>query len=860
MLKNSKYSRPDNQLKRSLLLLAYCLVLLTIVLSIFLRYPEYFFYLNLGVIVLTILCLLLTSLTLKDGEEALSYGCFVNEIIAKSRCASRIDNLEGDAVLQNELAKNLLDNNLILPFLQERLADTKSNMANFVKLQVASQKLKSEKVTITLSIGEEEKHFIISITPLFLKKFDIFEDKLKINKIKNDAYLFWTFEDITAEKNIEQIFFEERKYLHDFLDFLPVGVYTCDKDYNIEYVNEAFSKMLGISANRLIKNNLKDFVSKDCKFYNAKISYEGTAYFKRADEFNMSYVFQESVKENKKSKIRGIVMQNLPTDKDILEQLYLSNNKINWLFNCSPVGIMFIDKDGTILQNNVKIANILNKTTEELVNNSIYSVIKSPEDIETMSNVLKNIEKGAIPLSLIDINVGADNKDKILKTYITPMHQLHEENNKTEGFVVYLIDATEQKNLELQFAQAQKMQAIGQLAGGVAHDFNNLLTSILGFCDLLLQKHGVGDPSFFDLSQIRQNANRAASLVRQLLAFSRKQPLKPKLIDVTENFVELNIMLKRFLGEQISLNFYHGQNLGFIKVDPTQFSQVIINLAINAKDAMNGKGSLYISSRVENVKDDVRFGDNIVKAGTFVVIDVTDTGCGISEENLSRIFEPFFSTKKNVVGSGTGLGLSMVYGIVQQTQGFIKVKSELNKGTTFSIYLPRFDGTEEPLTEENIVSTQANAIGVDQKMMFGMNVSSIESSIGRGKKVSGINILFAEDEDSVRTVVVRALEKKGFNVVACDSAENALEQIKINKNFQLLITDMMMPGMNGMQLANEVRKQIKNIKIILASGYSEEIVGKGLKTDEYFEFVDKPFSLANLTQKIFSLLGGTKNE
>ena len=179
------------------------------------------------------------------------------------------------------------------------------------------------------------------------------------------------------------------------------------------------------------------------------------------------------------------------------------------------------------------------------------------------------------------------------------LHSTHPE--QIDGIVIYLIDATQQKNLEMQFAQAQKMQAMGQLAGGGAHDFNNLLTAMIGFCDLLLQRHGVGDPSFTDLIQIKQNANRAAGLVRQLLAFSRKQPLKPKLIDVTENFVELSHMLKRILGEQITLKFCHGSDLGFIRVDPVQFSQVIINLAVNAKDAINGNGTLTIATRVETV-------------------------------------------------------------------------------------------------------------------------------------------------------------------------------------------------------------------------------------------------------------------
>lgn len=284
----------------------------------------------------------------------------------------------------------------------------------------------------------------------------------------------------------------------------------------------------------------------------------------------------------------------------------------------------------------------------------------------------------------LDIHLNSARKEAIAAVYISAMQKLYTAAKPAaEGFVVYMIDATKQKNLELQFAQAQKMQAVGQLAGGVAHDFNNLLTAMIGFTDLLLQRHGVGDPSFADLIQIKQNANRAAGLVRQLLAFSRKQPLQPKLIDVTDNFAELSHMLKRILGEQITLKFHHGADLGFIRVDPVQFSQVIINLAVNAKDAMDGSGVLTITTRTELLGEPYQFGDDVIKPGEFVVIDVADNGCGIPPENMARIFDPFFSTKQNVVGSGTGLGLAMVYGIVRQTEGFIKVDSEVGRGTVF---------------------------------------------------------------------------------------------------------------------------------------------------------------------------------
>ncbi len=258
------------------------------------------------------------------------------------------------------------------------------------------------------------------------------------------------------------------------------------------------------------------------------------------------------------------------------------------------------------------------------------------------------------------------------------------------GLILHFIDTTEQKSLEAQFAQSQKMQAVGQLAGGVAHDFNNLLTAMIGFCDLLLLRFRPGDPSFADIMQIKQNANRAANLVRQLLAFSRQQSLQPRILNITDVLAELSHLLRRLIGENIELKVVHGRDLGLVKVDQGQLEQVIINLAVNARDAMAAGGTLTI--RTANVAFDapLRRGHEVIAPGGYVQIEVRDTGIGIPKENLERIFEPFFSTKE--VGSGTGLGLSTVYGIVKQTGGFIAVESAPAQGAAFVILLPRLEG------------------------------------------------------------------------------------------------------------------------------------------------------------------------
>lgn len=885
MLCSLKTHRPDRLLQKRLVLLAYSLIGLTALLISFLLYPQYFLYLIISIVLMTIFCLILTIKTISAGEEAISYGGFANEILKNDFKGRRIDNALQEPVIQNDYAKEFFKNEPILPFLEKQLSDNRANKAAFYRLKTACANLVPEKVILALTLSpdddkvfKQEEWFEISVRPVFLKRSGIFEGPFSIKRIKKSTYLFWNIEDITASKNMEQIFQDERKSLHDFLDYLPVGVYTCDKEYNIEYCNHGFAKLLSQSREELGEHNLKEFLSSNSPLPEQNSFWQGKIYLVSAKNIvTECYAAQESFRTNKEIKYRGVVVGNLPAEADLKRDLSSATDKISWLFNNSPVGIVFTAPDGTIKECNDSLLQFFNIEKTQFLNQNIFSYISTDDDIE-LRKEFYNVFDGETPSYSTDVHIKKGNDNKIAMLYVNPMRRFHaSQNEEAEGLVLYMIDATQQKNLEMQFAQAQKMQAMGQLAGGVAHDFNNLLTAMIGFCDLLLQRHGVGDPSFADLIQIKQNANRAAGLVRQLLAFSRKQPLKPKLINVTENFVELSHMLKRILGEQIVLKFHHGNDLGYIRVDPVQFSQVIINLAVNAKDAMNGSGTLNITTRTEELTEPYQFGADIIKPGDFVVIDVKDTGCGIPIENLTRIFEPFFSTKQNVVGSGTGLGLSMVYGIVRQTEGFIKVESVIGKGTTFSIHLPRFDNdTEEEKNKDTVEQSRITAkdgtpvltvqekitspVAMNQKLIFGLNVSAIDRphENDSSQKATSIHILFVEDEDSVRTFAVRALKKKGYEVTACNSAENALEQLEQTTDFDLLITDMVMPGINGAELAGIVKEKIPGIRIILASGYSEEIARKELAGSQDFEFMAKPFSLGDLTQKVFDVLNSKK--
>ncbi len=392
-----------------------------------------------------------------------------------------------------------------------------------------------------------------------------------------------------------------------------------------------------------------------------------------------------------------------------------------------------------------------------------------------------------------------------------------------DEYLLQLMDISQQKRLEQQFIQSQKMQAVGQLAGGIAHDFNNLLTAMIGFCDLLLQRYMPNDPSYLDVSQIKQNANRAANLVRQLLAFSRQQTLQPRIVNITDALAELSSLLRRLIGAKIDLNVIHGRDIWPVKVDVSQFEQVIINLAVNSRDAMADGGKLTIKTSNEGNLKPIQVGHETMPMGDFVIIEVIDSGDGIADENLEHIFEPFFSTKE--VGAGTGLGLSTVYGIVKQTGGFIFVESEADNGTTFRICLPRYIGAADPYTTA---------------------VSETHSGDLSG---SG-TVLLVEDEDAVRMFSARALREKGYQVIEASNGEDALELINQGTKFDLLVTDVVMPQMDGPELNKKVRELIPNLKTIFISGYTEDAFRKHLGDDTNIHFLPKPFTLKDLAAKV----------
>ncbi len=387
-----------------------------------------------------------------------------------------------------------------------------------------------------------------------------------------------------------------------------------------------------------------------------------------------------------------------------------------------------------------------------------------------------------------------------------------------------LNDATELKTLEAQFVQSQKMEAIGQLAGGIAHDFNNLLTAITGHCDLLLLRHDPGDPDFSDLDQINQNANRAASLVRQLLAYSRKQNLRPEHIDLRDVLSDLTHLLNRLVGERVALSFRHRRDLKSVRADRRQFEQVIMNLVVNARDAMPNGGRISVETDQEQLVRPLCRDRVEVPPGHYVVVRVADHGTGIPPDRLEKIFEPFFTTKRP--GEGTGLGLSTVYGIVKQTGGYIFVDSEVGVGTTFSLYLPAL----EKVDSEPAPASPPAPMPPDRK--------------------AGV-VLLVEDELSVRAFASRALQIKGFAVLEADSAEAALD-ILADKDLtvDVFLTDVIMPGRDGPSWVTEALIARPDTAVIFMSGYAEESFSERQAELPQSSFLPKPFSLADLISMV----------
>jgi two-component system cell cycle sensor histidine kinase/response regulator CckA len=500
-------------------------------------------------------------------------------------------------------------------------------------------------------------------------------------------------------------------------------------------------------------------------------------------------------------------------------------------FASAPFGIATVTASGHVARANTAFSQMVMDGTGGIDGRAVDVLCSgAPDDMrQAISQALDDALAGLSGVAPLDFAVGPKGEFG-RRIYVTPMLGA---SAGREAAIVYVVDTTEQKALEAKFAQSQKMEAVGKLAGGIAHDFNNVLTAIIGSADLMLQTHRASDASHKDIQNIKQSANRAAGLVRKLMAFSRQQTLQLEVLHLGDVVADLRPMLTTSLGEKIAIAVTADRDLWYVKADRTQVDQVLVNLAVNAQHAMANGGMFAIRTRNVTEREVARLANPGMTVGEYVLIEVEDTGTGMPPEVLTKIFEPFFTTKD--VGKGTGLGLATVYGIIKQSSGFIFPESTPGRGTTFRIYLPRAQVTAD---------SEAAALKATKKEATPDDLTGTAT------------VLIVEDEDMVRSVAVRSLTRLGYRVLEAGNGYEALDVLaEATNTVDIVVSDVVMPEMDGPTFLKEVRKTRPDLKIIFVSGHTNDAFKTSLDDNEVFAFLQKPFSLPQLAAKVKEELG-----
>ena len=661
----------------------------------------------------------------------------------------------------------------------------------------------------------------------------------------------WSLADVTRELERHENVFQELQHAIDYLDHAPAGFFSAEGNGNIVYLNATLANWLDHDLAQVGSGGLKldDIVAGEGAALLTTLAAAPGDVRTEVLDIDLKTRSGHTLPARLFHKVafgadgvsgasRTLVLNRARDDGTDPQRA--AEVRFTRFFHNTPMAIAAVDQQSKIKRSNALFARVFHPVLkgEGTADRSILDVV-AERDRGALEAAIRKAGEGQGEIAPVDAALeGAG--ERFARFYVTA---IKEEERDQEAAIVYALETTEQRHLQGQVDTAQTMELVGKLAGGVAHDFNNVLGAIIMATDFLLNAHKPTDPSFQDIMQIKQNANRAAALVRQLLAFSRRQTLRPEVVDLNESLSDLGMLLRRFLGEKIALNVVPSRDLYPVKIDIAQFERSIINLAANSRDAMPDGGKFTLRTSNLGAEESARFQYKGMPIGEYVLVEVQDTGVGIAPEIVDRIFQPYFTTKD--VGKGTGLGLSTVYGFVKQTGGFIYVETELGKGSTFRIFLPRYVAGADDVPVPHLPESAAPAIAGAIAAADEVKRTAASDLTGEG------TILLVEDEEGLRALNARGLASRGYTVIEASNGVEALEKLeKRGGQVDLVVSDVVMPEMDGPTLFKELRRRIPDVKVIFVSGYAEDAFEKSLPGNDRPAFLPKPFTLKQLVATV----------
>ncbi|MGA2996929.1 cell cycle histidine kinase CckA [Bradyrhizobium sp.] len=660
-----------------------------------------------------------------------------------------------------------------------------------------------------------------------------------LGQSKREAkYAVWSIADITRDRERQEDVFQELQHAIEYLDHAPCGFFSVNPAGEVAYVNATLANWLDYDLAEIGSGGLKltDIVSGDGAALLTSVTPVPGEVTTEVFDIDLRMRTGKTMPARLYHKLafgadgvpgasRTLVISRARDER--ADPQRAAEVRFMRFFDHTPMAIATVDRSGAVVRANARFAKLSQGLgADGAAGKSIFSTVNA-RDRNLLVAAINQAAQGQGDIAPVEVMLDGT-KERWAQFFVT---SVEEDEREAEAAIVYMLETTERRALENQINQSQKMDMVGQLAGGIAHDFNNVLSAIMMANDFLLNAHKPTDPSFQDIMQIKQNATRAATLVRQLLAFSRRQTLRPQVLDLGDALSDLTMLLRRLIGEKVKLDLVHGRDLWPVKVDVSQFEQVVVNLAVNARDAMPDGGKLSVRTANVTADEATQLAYKGMPAAEYVRIDVTDTGTGIPAEIVDKIFEPFFSTKE--VGKGTGLGLSTVYGIVKQTGGFIYVDSEPGKGTSFRIFLPRHH-PEKEVASDPVAAKEASTEAKPRTDLTGQGT-----------------ILLVEDEEGLRSLNARGLRSRGYSVIEASNGVEALEALEEKEGaVDLVVSDVVMPEMDGPTLLKTMRGKNPDLKIIFVSGYAEDAFEKSLPENQQFAFLPKPFTLSQLVAAV----------